>query len=260
MSDNTVLGRGKLYFERFQPNTDTPIGGERFLGNCPSFALSVETQELDHYKSTEGLRIKDQSVTLQIDMTGTITCDNVDKTNLALFFFGTSEVATQGALTGQTDTFTATPGAYYQLGRSTTNPAGLRQVTVNSVTIDPAGTPSTATVGDDYTVDAVLGRIQIVEGGAISEGDTIEVGYDVAAHSRNRIISGSNVVYGGMRFIAFNPVGENTDFFMPKVAVRPNGEFNLLGEDWQQFSFNLEVLRRGTDENIYADGRPFNVT
>ena len=260
MADNIVLGRGKVYFDRFAQNTDVSLGGERFLGNCPSFGLSVETQELEHYRSTEGLREKDLSVTLQIDVSGTVTTDNIDLDNIAAFFFGEKQVTTQGALTGQTDTFVANKGRFYQLGTSLTNPGGLKNVAAVVVTKDPAGTPVVLVENTDYTVDAALGRVQLLESGVtLANGDTIEIDYNVGAHTHDLVVSGTDLIYGSMRFLAFNGVGKQTDFFMPKVALRPNGEYNLLGEDWQQFSFNLEVLKLGDLRNIYADGRPYNL-
>lgn len=256
MSNNYVLGRGELYFDRFAPNTENTTG-ERYLGNTPAFGLQVETQELEHFSSERGLRVKDESVTLQIDYAGTFTTDNIDLDNVALFFFGSKEAVVEGAATAEEDIFAGVlQGMYYQLGMSAQNPVGLRNLTITSVT-GPSGTP-TYVAGTDYIVDDALGRIQIVKGGSITDASTIEVTYNVAAHTHDLVISGSDLIYGALRFISFNGVGEQKDFYMPKVALRPNGEFALKGEDWQSFGFNVEILRKGTLQNIYADGRPYN--
>ena len=51
MADNNyVLGRGKLYFDRFPDGTKTPTG-ERYFGNTPSFSMSLDSETLDHYNS-----------------------------------------------------------------------------------------------------------------------------------------------------------------------------------------------------------------
>lgn len=256
---NHVLGRGKVYFDRFQPNLDVPQSIERYLGNTPSFALSVETQELDHYSSEEGLRVKDLSVTTEIDMSGTVVTDNINLDNIAMFFFGESEVETVSALTGETDTIlNPVQGGFIQLGVSSAHPAGLQNVS-NVVVADTGGGGSTYVAGTDYVVDNDLGRVEIWEGGNIADGTGIEITYDVGAHSYDMVVSGTNVIFGAMRFVAFNGVGLNTNFFMPKVALRPNGEYNLKGDDWQQFGFNLEVLRSGSLERVYANGRPYNI-
>lgn len=256
MSNNTVLGRGKLYFDRFLPNTETSTG-ERYLGNTPSFGLSVETQELEHYSAEEGLRVKDLSVTLQVDYSATFVTDNIDLDNIAAFFFGEKQSVAQGALSAQQDDLTVLQGMYYQLGMSAGNPVGLRNLTIDTVA-GAGGTP-TYVAGTDYVADNDLGRIYIVPGGGIADDTAIEVTYDVGAHTHDLVVSGSDLIYGALRFIAFNGVGKQTDFFMPKVALRPNGEYALKGEDWQQFGFNVEVLKKGTLQNIYADGRPYNI-
>ncbi|MEP2533552.1 hypothetical protein [Shimia sp.] len=255
MGNNTVLGRGKLFFDRFLDGTETNTG-ERYLGNTPSFGLSTETQELEHYSSEEGLRVKDLSVTLQIDYSASFVTDNIDLDNVAMFFFGTKEKVTQGAATGEEDVFSSVlQGMYYQIGTTATNPVGLRDLTINSVT-GTSGSP-TYVEGTDYEKDDALGRIKIIEGGSIADNSEIEVGYDIAAHTHDLVVSGSDLIYGALRFLSFNGVGEQKDFYMPKVALRPNGEYALKGEDWQQFGFNVEVLKKGTLENIYADGRPY---
>lgn len=257
---NHVLGRGKLYFDRFQPNTDTPSGIERYIGNTPSFGLSVETQELDHYSSEEGLRVKDLSVTMQVDMNGSLVTDNIDLDNIAMFFFGETTSHTVTALTGESMTVaSAEPGGFIQLGTSATHAAGLQNVSGVSVA-DSGGGGTTYDAGDDYVVDEDLGRVEIVDGGAITAGTSLDITYDVGAHSYDMVVSGTDILYGGLRFVAYNGVGRNTNFYMPKVALRPNGEYNLKGDDWQQFGFNLEVLRRGSLERIYANGRPYNIS
>lgn len=258
MADNIVLGRGKLYFDRFAQNTDTSLGGERYLGNTPSFGLTVETQQLDHYSAEEGLRKKDLSVTMQIDMGGQFVTDNIDLDNIAMFFFGEKSVENVSAITGQTDTFASTiPGTYLQLGRSASNPVGLRAVS-NVVVADTETVPTTFIAGTDYTVEADLGRVYILPEGNIAAGTELEITFDVAAHDHDLVVSGTDIIYGALRFIAFNGVGKQTDFYMPKVALRPNGEYPLKGEDWQQFGFNLEILQLGNLRQIYADGRPYN--
>lgn len=257
MADNIVLGRGRVFFDRFATGTETATG-ERYLGATPSFGLQVETQELEHYSSEEGLRVKDLSVTSQIDLTGTVVTENIDLDNIALFFLGAKSTVSVGAQTGATDTFTSVlQGTYLQLGKSAGNPAGLRQV--SSVVVTGSGGTPTYVEDTDYTVDLALGRVYIVPGGGITGGTDILVTYNVAAHDLDRVVSGTTPVFGAMRFLAYNGVGNDTDYFLPKVAIRPNGEYNLKGDDWQQFGFNIEVLKLGTQEQIYADGRPYNI-
>lgn len=254
MSNNLVLGRGEVYFDRFIENTQTKTG-ERYLGATPAFSVSAETQELEHYSSERGLRIKDESVTLQIDYTGSLTIENIDKENLSLFFFGTTEDAVLAGSTGDVETFVATPGFFYQLGATAAKAEGVENVSSVVVSIDPAGTPTPAVLGTDYNVDLALGRIEVIAGGGISAGDTIGVTYNVEAQTQERVISGSTLIQGAVRFISYNGVGGQRNFYMPKVTLRPNGEFALKGEEWQNMAFNMEILQAGNLANVFASGR-----
>ena len=86
-TDNLVLGRGKLFFTPYAPNTTT--GGTRgYFGNTPQLSLAQTSTKLDHYSSEGGLKIKDKSVILQTDLSLTFDTDNVDVGNLVLFFGG----------------------------------------------------------------------------------------------------------------------------------------------------------------------------
>lgn len=249
-----ILGRGEVWFDPFVTGTETSTG-EDYVGNTPAFSLSAETQELKHYNSDRGLREKDLTVTLQSDFSGSFTTDSISKENIARFFFGDASVLTKTQQTGQTDTLlNVTVGRTYQIGTSLTAPAGVRGVSAVTVTKDPAGVPVVLVAGTDYTVDLALGRVTLLTTGAAANGDTIAIGYTIDAGTENLVVSGSNVLYGALRFIAYNAVGANNNYYMPKVALRPNGEFSLKGDDWQAMSFNLEVLKKGTLANVYMNG------
>ena len=75
-TQNYVLGRGELFFERFVSGTLAGLG-EHYLGNTPGFEISIEEEVLEHFSSDRGLRVKDRSVTLQNDASGTLTVDNI---------------------------------------------------------------------------------------------------------------------------------------------------------------------------------------
>src|SRR5688572_8082154 len=96
-----TLGRGRLYFDAFLPNTKTKTG-ERYIGNTPSLSLTIESESLDHFDSDGGVRTKDDSVLLQLNRTGAFVTDNIDPENVALFLLGSATALVQAAATGQT--------------------------------------------------------------------------------------------------------------------------------------------------------------
>jgi len=250
---NLVLGRGEIYFDRFAAGTENKTG-ERYLGATPAFSVSGETQELEHFSSERGLRVKDESVTLQIDFTGALTLEDINQDNLALFFFGAAENATISAAVGEQDDLTVKQGLYYQLGTTAAKPEGVENVT-NVVVTGTGGTP-TYVADTDYTVDLTLGRVYIMPGAGIADDAAVEITYDVAAQTQERVSSGASLVSGALRFISYNGVGTNRNFYMPKVTLRPNGEFALKGEEWQNFGLNVEILQAGTTlENLYIAAR-----
>ncbi|MFU1607319.1 hypothetical protein ACM25O_13120 [Sulfitobacter pontiacus] len=249
---NLVLGRGKVYFDRFIPGT-TIKTGERYMGATPSFSVSAETQELDHFSSEEGLQIKDESVTLRVDYSGALTVEDMSGANTALFFFGESETTTIAAAADEQDVFVAQPGLVYQLGASDAKPEGVEQV--SAITVTGNGGAPVYAEGADYIAHLEEGFIEIVPGGAIVADTPIEVNYSVAAQTQNRVISGSTLIQGALRFRSRNGVGQQRNFYMPKVTLRPNGEFALKGEEWQNISFNVEILKAGNLANLFTSGR-----
>lgn len=250
---NYTLGRGEIHFAEFLPGTETP-GAFRFFGNCSSFTLSRSEEKLDHYSSTSGLRKKDASVTLQIDTTGSITCDDVDPENIKLFFYGESETIVASALTSQTETFTTEKqGRSYQVGITDARPTGVRKLT-NVVVTEGA---TTFDLTDDYLVDADRGIITVVEGGAIVSGTEMEVAYDTTASERIQVRSGDAQISGALQFRSFNPEGQRFDYFLPSVKVSPTGDLGLISDEWQEFQLDLEVLRKGGLAEVYLDGQPY---
>lgn len=251
---NQTLGRGKVYFSSFLPGTHTPAG-ERYVGNSPALSLTISQDKLDHFSSDGGVRVKDKSIILQVDYSGTLTLDDINIDNLALFFFGTKSTLAQTSATSQTQTFTNVIQGYgYALGQSGGVPTGVRNVTNVVVTVSSA----TKTLGTDYTVDAARGIIYPVEGGGIADASTMVVVYDRAAVSRTQVISGTTQLEGAMRYIATNPQGILMDYWFPYVRLGPNGDFALKSDEWQQLPLTVEILADTTTTPnkaaIYIDG------
>ncbi len=256
-AENYTLGRGELYFDKFVINTKNKTG-ERYLGNTPELSRTTESEDLPHYNSDRGVRVKDKSVLLEKTDSGTFVADEINNENVALWFLADVSVRTQAAAATVTQNIAANrlkPGTYIQLGESQANPTGARNVTVASVTSNPVGT--TFVVLTDYTVDAELGRLYIVPGGGIDGTDPLIVTYATAASTREQIIVGDGTtIEGAMRFISYNPTGPRRDFFWPYVQLRADGDFAMKGDEWQQLSFAFDILKLDGYATEYIDGRP----
>lgn len=148
------FGRGVLYFN---PLVAGIYQGFQDLGNCPGFEVTVETDTFEHFSSRGGIGEKDLTVSLSINRTGEITCDNLDNFNIALFLAGEEVTVTQSS-TPVTDEVLAsvTAGRSYQLGATSSNPSGIRSMSAVAVRIaegdDAAARVNSATyaVGDIY--------------------------------------------------------------------------------------------------------------
>lgn len=256
MANNYVLGRGEIDFSRFIINTQTPEGF-RYIGNTPEFNLTIESENLDHFNSDRGVNEKDASIVLTTNRTGSLITDNIDPENVALFFFGSKSVL---SVTGATVTAEAINGVKkglsYQLGVTTQNPVGTRSVTTVVVKDDATPTPTTYTVGTDYTVDLNHARITILEGGTIVDGTNLRIDYTQTAHTRDRILSGTTAVAGALRYTEYNAQGPNKVWYFPSVKLSPNGDYALKGDEWQQIPFSIEILKPTVGEAIYIDGAP----
>lgn len=253
---NYTLGRGEVHFARFKTGTQTP-DGFRYVGNTPEFNLTIESETLDHYSSDRGIREKDDSVPLEVNRTGSMIMDDIQPENIALFFFGEESVVTQATVASDTETLEGIKAGHsYRLGQSASNVTGYAGINETGFAVAVNGGASLV-VDTDYTMNFDTGMISFVDGSALAvDGADIDVTYAVSASTRSRIISGTEPVEGAMQYVAYNPKGDDFDYYMPYIKITPNGDYQLKGDEWQQIPFTLEILKPTVGEAIYMDGRP----
>lgn len=253
--NNYVVGRGKVYFDAFLPGTKTSTG-ERYLGNTPEFSLSQSEETLDHWDSDSAVKTKDAQVTISNESSGTIVTDNVSAENLALWFGGEgANTVSIAAAVGLTQSIpSATPGTYIQLGTSDATPQG--HGFVDNVVVKKGAT--TVALLNNYEVNLETGQLYLLPDATdFAAGDALEVTYDVDVQTVDTVISKGQSVYGAVRFVADNAVGVNRDHFMPYVKLTADGDYALKGDDWQQMSFSLEILKKTQQTGrIYITTRP----
>jgi hypothetical protein len=251
---NYTLGSYKVFFDKFAAGTKVGTG-QRYFGNTPALSKNSESETLDHFDADNGIRTKDDSVVLELNRNGSFTTDHISPENLALFFLGEDSVVVQGGSAGLTYAITdAQKGRRYQIGATPSVPAGVRGLA--NVVVEVATVAKTA--GVDYTVDLTDGGLIILEGGTIADGDDVDVEYDLVATSYNRVVSSDNAeIYGALYLKSNNAKGLKQDYFMPYVQIRPDGDFEMKGEEWQELPFSFEILK--LDDNtpaVYINGRP----
>ena len=124
---NYTLGRGRVLFARFTDD-ETP-GRFRYVGNTPELNFNVESETLDHNDRGAGVTRIDDSVVLSVTRSGTLTMDDIQRENLALFFFGDTSSMDVTAATGQAQVEDGVKiDEIIQLGISDTDRVGIRNV------------------------------------------------------------------------------------------------------------------------------------
>lgn len=254
-SRNLVVPRGKALFARYLPGTQTP-GPFREMGNCPEFTLQRAAETLPHYGSQGGLKQLDEEIAIDSTMNGTLSTDDMKAENVSYWFMGAVSTVSASALTAQSETYLlAKAGDVIQLGRTTSNPTGARKVTNVVATDGAAGTPVTFVAGTDYEVDADLGLITV-----LGDKAKIVITFDTTVSTRTQIAAGISQVEGEMKFISFNPFGEQSDITIPRCRLIPNGDMALVSDPaspaWQTIGLNLSALKKGNLALAYRDGRP----
>ena len=203
------LGRGKVYFSstveqdaygQFGSADGGESGPFRDLGNANEFSVTVETETLEHQSSLSGLKKIDKEVKLSQKVSLSLTLDEINFENLAVFLSGKEQVVDTSIpnILFTNSVAEGTPantvceitkpgqGRWFDL-RETVVSDGVGQIfdidpvarygAGNNedqvlVEFDPLGgiAYQPADIGDDYELDRVMGRIFFVpssSGGAI---------------------------------------------------------------------------------------------
>ena len=264
-----TLGRGRWLFDLFKPGTNTGTG-ERYLGNTPEASLTVSSEKLDHFFADSGIREKDLTVLLETSRSGSFTTDVISPENLALYFMGDVSKLTTLGITGHREAITSwARGRQFQIGTDDAHPTGMRNLNnfklfqAATATVVDLTQPLTGQSGvtevdmtGNYEIDLELGRLYIEPTASLTGDIKLLVETDVEASTRTMVISKNDMLYGALRYISDNPVGDNQDYYWPKVALTPDGDYNLKGDEWQAIGFTFDVLTMVGRKPCYVDVRP----
>lgn len=252
-SNDYVLGAGKVEFNLFPQNDATKAKGFRYLGSTSEFNLTKESETLEHKNSESGLTFTDAEVVTSSTLSGTLTVDNIVAENLALFFAGDIENVVQAAKTGEKHIAKIYRGLGYVLGTTDTNPNGVFKATVTKVEVFGSesdarrGTGGSVVPPAQYNADVDTAFIAFDKDAAAvaADGQWAVITYDLAAATREVVVSKSQAINGALRFVSDNATGTNRVYYMPKVTLTPNGDFSLKSSDnWQTIGFNLKAVKK----------------
>jgi len=126
-TENIVLGRGICYFAPFDA-AGVPMG-ERDLGQVESLSLTIEQQVESYYSKRTAVATKIVEYVTQTDFAGEFVVADMSAENIAMFLAGSRSTVTQSATPITNERiYNAQSGREYQLGASSTHPAGVRNV------------------------------------------------------------------------------------------------------------------------------------
>ncbi|WKZ15432.1 MAG: hypothetical protein QY317_16170 [Candidatus Jettenia caeni] len=233
-AESYLIGGGKLYFNA-GGNT-----GFRDLGNIVNISLTKAIKDLEHYAAASGKKLLDKKVVIESKIGLKFKLDEFDKDNLDMIFLGdgaadasySSGSVVDEAITGYIDRvfFTAKGG-------------------ISAVVITNDAGNITYVADTDYKIiDATKGIIEILSGGAISNGQALKVDYSYAAYTANKIKVGKTFsVDGKARLIFKAAAGNDITWVINNCNLKTEGDIALESEKWADADFTLDVLADSSD-------------
>ncbi len=253
------LGRGKVFFAEILGD-GTP-GEYRDLGNSPEFNINVESETLEHQSSRNGLRVVDNEVVISQKVGVSLSLDEINFQNLAMFMSGESGSApTNPAIAGFTvfDWITTAKHGGVSLGRwyDLVNANGVRLYDVATANIEliEKGVPATLVDGTDYILDEKMGRVFFkTTAPNIANADevTLTATADGAALTPDEVKALTTSEFtGALKFISENPADADhqTEYQFHQVQLKAEGDFGLIADE-----FTVMQLTGTAETNEEAD-------
>ena len=134
-----------------------------------------------------------------------------------------------------------------------TNPTILVQDSADAVTY---------VAGTDYTIlssskDDKVGRIKVLDGGSITDKETLHITYGYLKYDYYEIQAFKNTqIVGRLRFVSDNAAGEDLEIEAWNVSLTSSGDTPFIGDDWSTLAFSVKVLK---DETGHPDSPYMNI-
>jgi hypothetical protein len=222
-----TLGRGKLLVRE-----DGDIQWID-LANIPEFNVTVTTEKLDHESSRHGLKKVDKTATTKQSAEGSAVLDVPVPENIKLFFMAdsiTDESQTSGTVAVAED-YVVKFNRWTKIAKEDLSSVVVKDVTETTTYVEGET--------DDYVLDAAAGLIAPIEGGGISDSDTLKITYSYGDVTISKVASAT--AQNQKRHIWF--IGEPSDGVVEHARgfanIAPSGDLAMIGDEWQQFTLEL---------------------
>lgn len=266
-----VLGRGIVYFASVNAS-GFPLEF-RDLGNCPEFSASLESERIEHQSSRQGLKVTDKEVVISTSASITMTLDEINLDNLALFLSGdVSEFAQAGGSVLGVQNVVLSPadagapetalGKWYDLYTRADmssgaaypgNAADVRAYNLQTSGFAAEKTLSTAlTEGVDYEVDYTMGRIFLFDTPANRAEfplgtETMDVDFTTLSTDIQEAAGlTTSEISGALKFIQKNAANNSVqaEYHFHSVTLSPEGDLALIGDEFGTMQFTGKAEAR----------------
>lgn len=258
------LGRGKVYLAALDSNGLPDGNGWRDVGNATEFNLSIEVERLEHTSSREGLATVDKEVVISQQLSVSLTLDEINADNAALFFSGETASHTNPAVAGISKITDFVPavklGRWYDIkttayGASTPGERAYDIQKSADVTLEEGTTPTTLVEGTDYELDLKQGRFFLLSTATnIADGEDLDMtlaanGSASATMDETRGLTKSAVT-AALKFVAENPANNDAEaeYTVHKVSLSAEGDFSAIGDE-----FTTMQVTGSAEKNETAD-------
>ena len=241
------VGKGKLFVGE-RDSSGNPVGLE-WLGNVPNLVLSTDETDLQHKESYTGLNLTDKIVPTGQTATASFTLEEFTKENLTKFLRGTFTAIAAATITEEV--VIGYPGKWSRLSQ-----ANIQTWTslTNSTALE------TYVLGVDYNVDMKGGLIEILEGGAITEGQSLKANYAAGAMEQ---VSGFTVQPKDY-YLYFSGLNQAEDLQPVLIDVykfrpKPIGSIELITDEFGNYEIEGAVQYDPLRPDTTTNGRFFKI-
>ena len=244
MGFKAYSGTGTVYM-RPVDSAGVPTGNFLPVGDAYPLSCQVQTDQVkvkSRRVETAGQIIASKNEIT--DTSGNLTLHEWNAANLAWALAGgyTARTASSGTVAAEAVTAGAV-GEYVELAHPD----------VSSVVVKDVSDVTTYVEGTDYSVDAKLGMITILDGGSITAADVLHIDYSYAAEAGYRVEIGTDAqIRVEIKAHLYNEFADkHLKIELDSVVLAASSEINFISEagsegEQLQFSMTLETVSGNT--------------